>query len=195
MACKTPSGPSATCHMAAWRSSINRSSMHRRSRVSSGSKNPRTFTITMGFQIDAQALQADRFQQLLQRPGAAGKGDSGVAVGEHKVLSFAHIFDHLKFGEPFVVPFQFLHEARNHSDNLPALCQHSFGKPPHRTDRAATIDCHNGIFGEDFTHSAGRTEVDRVRFFAGRAINTDFADWLLFGESMEMSKPFRSRAG
>ena len=124
-----------------------------------------------GIQIQPEALERDRFQQLLERAGAAGQGDRGLTQGQHHVFAGAQVLDQLQVAQPLVTPLEIGHEARQDADHASALAECAIGERAHGAGRAATIDDSNTLACEHLAQAPCGGPILGVGGAARRAVH------------------------
>ena len=125
-----------------------------------------------GLEIEAEALERYRLEQLLERARAAGERDRRVAPRQHEVLAGAQVLHQLELGESAVPPFELRHEARQDADDAPPFAERSVGQRAHGADRAAAVDDTEARRREHFAQAVRGGAVLLMRGAARGTVNT-----------------------
>ena len=123
----------------------------------------------------AEPLQRDRLEELLERAGPARERDDGRGSRQHLVLARAHVFDDVQLREVVVAPFELHHELRDHADDAAARGERAVRERTHRARAPAAID--DGASGprQELAEPARDVVVGRVAGLARGAVDADAA--------------------
>src|SRR5438093_2683018 len=76
-----------------------------------------------GIETEPQPLPGDGLKQLLEGSASARESYDGIGFLKHHSLAPVKIINQSKLGKPFVSPFQVIHEAGHHADDLASSSQ------------------------------------------------------------------------
>ena len=70
-------------------------------------------------EVEAEALQRQGLEQLVERAAAAGQRHDPLAALQHQVLALPHVVDQQQLRQPPVTPLELDHEAGQHAHDGP----------------------------------------------------------------------------
>ena len=93
-----------------------------------------------GFEVNAELLPGNDFEQLFERADAAGQGYAGIAHRGHALLAAAHVGGDAKLRHALVVPVLLDHELRNDAHGAASRSEAGVGAGSHQAGAAGTVD-------------------------------------------------------
>lgn len=126
--------------------------------------------------VQAEPLPGDGFEQLFQCAAAAGQCNQSLRFFNHQTLALVHVVREVQLSQAVVPPLDFLHEMRQHADDIAAFRQGAVSKRAHQAGAAAAENDGDVVLCQRAAEAFGFFEIKRIALAAGGAVDTDAVD-------------------